>query len=151
MQKLPHVAWRRLNTLFSEIETLYHDAALRLGLSDSAMRVLYTICELGQGCSLSQVYKRSGTSRQTIHSAVRKLEGEGVVRLEAQNGRSKALFLTEKGFQVVETQVKPLIDMENAVFARWEETDRREHLHLTERLLSDLRREFDGMAKGENQ
>ena len=74
-----------------------------------------------------------------------------MVRLEARNGRSKTLLLTEKGFEVVERQVKPLIDMENAVFDRWAEADREAHRRLTEQLLADLREEFAKIGEGESR
>lgn len=35
---------QRFNLLMSEMDTAYHDAALKLGMSDSAMLVLYTPC-----------------------------------------------------------------------------------------------------------
>ena len=34
----------KLNYLLSEIDEVYHDASVRLGVSDSAMRILYTLC-----------------------------------------------------------------------------------------------------------
>lgn len=38
---------RRCNYLLGETEATYHEIALKLGLSDSAMKILYTICEAG--------------------------------------------------------------------------------------------------------
>ena len=38
---------RRLNYLMGETNAAYHEAALRLGLSDSAMRILYAVCDRG--------------------------------------------------------------------------------------------------------
>ena len=34
---------KRFNHLISEIDAVYHEAALKLGLSDSAMLILYTV------------------------------------------------------------------------------------------------------------
>ena len=38
------------NRLYKEMDDLYHDIALKLGLSDSALTIFYAICELGDGC-----------------------------------------------------------------------------------------------------
>lgn len=46
----------RINAICNEIDSLYHSAALRLGLSDSAMFVLYTAYEGGGKCHLSDIY-----------------------------------------------------------------------------------------------
>ena len=34
----------RFNNLNSEIFALYHEASVKLGLSDSAMQIFYTVC-----------------------------------------------------------------------------------------------------------
>lgn len=68
---------QRFNLLQSEIDTAYHDAALKLGRSDSAMLVLYTLCSGGGECMLGDI--TSGASKQTINSALRKLESEGII------------------------------------------------------------------------
>ena len=36
---------KRYNHLLKELDTVYHEMSLKLGLSDSAMIILYTICE----------------------------------------------------------------------------------------------------------
>lgn len=79
----------------SELDTAYHDAALKLGMSDSVMLVLYTLCPCGGECMIGDI--TSGASKQTINSALRKLESEGSVYLEIFEGRKKKVHLTEKG------------------------------------------------------
>ena len=85
---------KRFNLLTKEIDITYHDAALKLGMSDSAMVILYTVCSYGGECLLSDM--TSGVSKQTINSALRKLEADGVVRSEVFEGRKKKVYLTEK-------------------------------------------------------
>ena len=60
---------RRFNQLLSEIEAVYHEAAWKLGLSNSAEQILYAICNLGVPCLLSDIVRFSGMSKQTINSA----------------------------------------------------------------------------------
>ena len=77
---------RHLNCLIGETESVYHEAAVKLGVSDSTMQILYTICMTGKEyCQLSEIARLTGSSRQTIHSSVRKLEQEGVVYLKSKN------------------------------------------------------------------
>ena len=64
---------RRINFLISEMDSLYHLADLRLGISDSVSRVLYALYDAGGQCPLADIYKNSGISKQTINSAVRGL------------------------------------------------------------------------------
>ena len=79
----------RFNLLLSEIDSAYHDAALKLGLTDSAMLILYTVCSQDGACPLSDITHTSGVSKQTINSALRKLEAEGIVYLETLGARKK--------------------------------------------------------------
>lgn len=130
---------KRFNHLTSEIDAVYHEAALKLGLSDSAMLILYTICNYGDSCMVSDICHLSGTSKQTINSALRKLETEGLIYLENINGRKKSVHLTEKGKNAAEHTVARLIGMENEVFNSWTETERKMYLDLTQRFLNEMK------------
>lgn len=83
---------QRINWLISETDSLYHQASLKIGLSDSASRILYALYTRGGSCLLSDIYKDSGISKQTVNSALRKLEKEGVIRLEQYHGKAKKVF-----------------------------------------------------------
>ena len=60
--------------LAGEINALYHEAAVKTGVSDSVQNILYVICEKGDRCLQSEISKLTGISRQTINSAIHKLE-----------------------------------------------------------------------------
>ncbi len=129
----------RLNYLLSEIHEVYHDASVRLGVSDSAMDILYTLCIAGDRCPLRDIARLSGSSRQTIHSAVRGLERDGIIRLEAKNGRDKLVCLTDAGRTLTEATAQRVIAMENEIFGGWEEREREQYLHFLQKYLTDLR------------
>ncbi len=129
----------RLNYLLSEIHEVYHDVSVRLGVSDSAMDILYTLCIAGDRCPLRDIARLSGSSRQTIHSAVRGLERDGIIRLEAKNGRDKLVCLTDAGRTLTEATAQRVIAMENEIFDSWEEKEREQYLHFLQKYLTDLR------------
>ncbi len=130
---------QRFNYLFGETDALYHELALKLGLSDSAMKILYVICDTGEPCLLREICRRSGLSKQTLNSALRKLEEEGTLFLESAGPRSKQVRLTPAGRALADHTAREIIRMENAVFAGWPEQDVQTYLTLTERFLTDLR------------
>ena len=74
------------NLLTSEIDEAYHNASLKLGLSDSAMMILYALCSRENPCPLLEIAKLTGISRQTIHSAIKKLEAQGILTLQEKAG-----------------------------------------------------------------
>lgn len=129
----------RLNLLNSEIDATYHEATLKLGLTDSAMIVLYTLCMLGGSGLLSRIIALSGLSKQTINSALRGLEAQGVLFLQADSGRRKKVCLTEKGQELAGRTALRLIQMENEIFAAWSQEDREAYIHMTQRFLTALR------------
>ncbi len=130
---------KRLNYLTSEIDAAYHEAALKLGLSDATMMVLYAACNNGGSCLLSDIQKISGTSRQTIHSAIRRLEADGLIDLEASDGKRKTVRLTEKGKEHSENGVAKLAQLENEILGSWPEEDQKKYLELTRKYLTALK------------
>lgn len=134
---------KRFNLLISEIDAAYHDAALKLGLSDSAMLILYTICSYDGECLLGDI--TSGASKQTVNSALRKLEGEGIVYLESVDGRKKKVYLTQKGRQFAKDTVLKVIGAENEIFASWTDEEKRIYIDLTQRYLAVFKKKVKEM------
>ncbi len=132
---------KRLKYLTGEIEGLYHEAAWKLGLADSTMQILYCFCNSKDPCLLSDICRLSGTSKQTINSALRKLEAEGILYLEPYQGKQKKVCLTAQGRALAESTVKQLIEIENHILDSWKEEERKIYLELTRRYLADLKKE----------
>lgn len=130
---------KRFNYLTSEIDAAYHEAALKLGLSDSAMLILYTICNYGECCQLKDIRALSGISKQTINSALRKLEKEGIVYLEAAGGRRKMVCLTDAGKELSANTVARLIEIENRIYGSWSRADVEKYIELTQRYLTTFK------------
>ena len=139
----PSKEMRRYNHLLGEIDGVYHEMSLKLGLSDSAMIVLYTICDSGSSCLLRDICRYSGLSKQTVNSALRKLEVEGVVYLEPVSARSKCVFLTEAGQALAAETAGKIIRIENDIFDSWPREDVEQYLELTERFLLALRKKAE--------
>lgn len=121
----------KYNLLFYEINELYHDYAVKTNISDSVSCILYILCERGGSCKQSEIYKNSGISRQTINSAVRRLEENGVIVLTKCGGRDTVVSLTEEGERLAVEKIQPLFEIENNIFSSWNETEISEYLRLT--------------------
>lgn len=131
----------RINYLCSELESLYHQCSLKLGISDSVSLVLYSIYDVGTECLLSDIYKNSGISKQTINSAIRSLEADGILHLEQHTGRSKKVVLTEKGKDYAEKTVARLYQAEQAAFDNWSEEEISVYIALMEKYNDCFRRQ----------
>ena len=140
---------KRFNYLLGELDAVYHDMSLKLGLSDSAMNILYTICDQGDRCLLQNICRWSGLSKQTINSAIRKLETEGVVYLERAGSRNKDVCLTEQGMELADRTVGRIMQAENEIFASWTEEDVEKYLELTAHFLAAIREKAEQMKAGD--
>ena len=136
---------KRYNHLCSEIDGAYHEMSVKQGLSDSAMRILYTICDAGDSCLLQEICLRSGISKQTINSAIRKLEAEGILYLEAAGAKNKNVRFTEKGKALAKQTAVRMIEAENEIFADWPREDVEQYLALTERYLQAIQKKAKEM------
>lgn len=133
----------RINYLNAELDSLYHQASLRLGLTDSASIVLYTIYDNGENCLLSDIYKQSGISKQTVNSAIRNLEKKHIIYLEQQSGRTKKVVLTDIGKDYVQKTTARLFDAEAAAFASWTEEEINAHIGFMEKYIRLFREQVE--------
>lgn len=134
---------KRLNYLHSEIDALYHLSSRKLGISDSESIVMYAICDLGEGCMLSDIYKSSGVRKQTVNSAIRALETKGVLLLERADGRSKRVRLTDRGREFERNTAARLLQAELDAFDDWTEDEIGALIRLTEKYLHSFRNEIE--------
>lgn len=83
----------------------------------------------------------TGMSKQTLNSAIRKLEQEGILRTENADAKSKRIRLTDTGELYAAQTVAKIIAAENRILSSWEPADVEKYLVLTERFLNELRDE----------
>lgn len=138
MANSPSKELKRYNYLSGEIESTYHEMSIKLGLSDSAMRILYTICDSGTDCPLQEIRRLSGLTKQTVNSALRKLEAEGIIYLEPLGPKHKNVCLTEEGKLLAQQTAGRILALENDIFASWPREDVERYLALTEAYLHAL-------------
>lgn len=136
-------AIHKINYLSTEIESLYHLSSLKLGISDSVSIILYSIYDAGNECLLSDIYKNSGISKQTINSAIRHLEADGILYLKQHNGRSKKVILTDKGAEYLQKTAARLYQAELDSFNTWTEDEISTYISLMEKYANCFRAQIE--------
>lgn len=112
------------NGIWKENEEIYRGAAKRLGLSEGTFWILYTLCEAGRGMTQSEVCAAMHEPKQTVNSALKKLERDGIIELlEMKDKRSKRLHLTEKGEGLARETVDKVIVAEQRALADMKEEE----------------------------
>ena len=130
----------RLNQINKAMNDGYHEVSVRHGVNDSAFDILYSIYELGDGCLQRDICKVSYLAKQTVHSAIRKLEQEGLIRLEQGKGRQMHIRLTEKGQDKISQFIVPIVRCEEEAFQSFSEEEMLQMLSLYERYTNALRK-----------
>ena len=133
----------KINNFITVLNALYHRAAVKLGISDSVFVVLYEIFDEGDECLLTDIYKKSGISKQTVNSALRSLEKDEIVYLEKIDGRTKKVVLTEKGKVFVKNTVARLYEAEARAFSDWTDEEIKDYLARSENYIRRFVEEID--------
>lgn len=126
---------KEFNRLNRGFESLYHGISRKMGLSDSAFIILYNLWDLGEGCLQKDICDAAGISKQTIHSAMRKLEQEGYLYLKPGKGRQMRLFLTEEGRELIRQKIVPVAALEAEAFGALTEEECGQLLRTTAKYL----------------
>ncbi len=135
------------NQLMKSMDGLYHNAARKCGLSDSAFWTLYSIKESEEPCTQKELCESWFYSKQTVNSTLKQLEEKGILKLELAPGsrKNKRILLTEEGERLAEEKVIPLMEAECRVLACFDAEDCRAFLDLTRKYTDQLRAELEKM------
>lgn len=131
----------RFNYLMGETDALYGTFAKKVGLPESEMTILYALCDMGDPCPLTEICRRSCLSKQTLNSALRRMERAGLLYLARSGAKTKDVCLTPEGRQLAGRTAMRVLEMENRVLAGWQASERETYLRLTERFLEEMRKE----------
>ena len=128
------------NELYKEQDELYRTTARGFGLSDCAFWVLYALREADRPLTQSDICSAVYQPKQSVHSALKKLLEDDVLRLtEGRDRRSKHLVLTEQGEALVRRTVDPVMAAETAAMNTMTETEQAQFLALCRRYNAALR------------
>lgn len=100
-----------INNAWRECDEAYDAVALRAGISSSALDALYTLF-LEDGITQKDICERACLSKQTVHSAIMKMQKNGLIRTEHGKGRSVLLFLTPAGHSLARRVARPIVEAE---------------------------------------
>ena len=80
------------------MQSAYHEAALKMNLSDSEFWILYVFNFHQEGCNQSVLYKEACLTKSTVNSAIRKMEQhqiEWVQHMNSLKAQAEELVMNE--------------------------------------------------------
>lgn len=122
---------REYNQIFKENNDLYREVTKSFGLPDTAFWILYALRDSEGMAAQREVCRLLYEPKQTINSALKKLESEGVIELvQGKDRRSKQIQLTAMGSELAERTADVVMAAEYQAFGQMDETDREAFLRL---------------------
>ena len=123
-------AFQEFNQINGQIERSYHEAAVKMGLPDSAFWILYALVTNTPGIFQAELTFVTGISKTTVNSALKKMEREGLLTLSPGSGRNIRVDLTPAGNQLAEKTVCKLVALENRIYESWSPEEQRMLIQL---------------------
>ena len=131
------------NQLQKSCNLLYHSIAASLGISDCAFWILYIVQDTEDVCKQSDICESISMSRQTVNSALKKLEKDGYLTLTKIEGKmGKAIHLTEQGTRFVKEHILPVMEAEERACLDFSEEEKETFMGLFRRLVDRLSQEL---------
>ena len=121
----------KYNRIYKENNYLYRGVAKTLGVSDSVFWILYSLRERSGGATQSEICNMLYEPKQTVNSALKKMEAEGYITMASHpDRRRKLLVLTQKGEELAEKTADKVLALECSALREMSEADRQAFLRL---------------------
>lgn len=131
------------NAIVKENDELYRSVAKALGLSECTCWILYILRINSTVPTQKEICAQLYEPKQTVHSALKKLEEEGNIELlTARDRRSKLVRLTEQGARLAQKTADKIIEAELRAFAGLSETEQKTFIHLFRKYTDSFKKEM---------
>lgn len=146
----------QIEKIQKEQESIYHHAAVRFGISDTVMWILYNIYESKEIYTQQELCKKCFYPKQTVNTAVANLVKNGYVRLEMIPGtrNQKKILLTQAGIELAQNTTEYVKAAELRAYGKFSKEELRMLLDVNQKLTSYLREEMEKelkVTKGEQE
>lgn len=131
------------NRLLKENDDIYHSLARHYGISDCTLWILYIVSESKTNHTQNRICELLSLSKQTVNSALKKLEKDGYIELAPYPGsqKTKLVRLTESGKAFAGGIIDQVEKIEHAAFCQFSAEERIIFLELFEKYVSRLQTE----------
>ncbi len=142
----------QIELLYKEQDAIYHKASVSMGLSDSALCVLYILLFAKGDVTQQDVCRRSWFPKQTVNSTITKLKKDGFVELEPLpgSGLAKRILLTEAGKLLASRTARRLREAETEAYHQLTTEELETFVQLSGKLNAALRQSFTDLFQGAN-
>lgn len=102
---------RAIDDFYRRVDELYRQTAARMGLADCDFDILYALSD-EDGLTQKQLGERGFSSKQTVHSAVKRMVAKGFVAMRGGSPRTMRAYLTDRGRALCESSIRAVLEGE---------------------------------------
>jgi len=126
-----------------KLDDVYRSAAKSCGISECAFWILYTLRVEEKSFTQAEICEFLIEPKQTVNSALRGLEGKGILALQQYKGRAKKVVLTEAGREYAAQTAGRLFAAEVRALDAWPTEEINEYICLMEKYVAGLRAQIE--------
>jgi DNA-binding MarR family transcriptional regulator len=121
-----HLQLKEFNTILKETDAIYSRLARQIGLSDCGFWLMYSIREADGKCTQRELCDQWIMSKQTVNSALKKLEKKGYITLTSSktDKRIKYITLTDEGIQYAQKTIDIVFGLEKLALEKMSPSER---------------------------
>ena len=139
------------NSALKENDDIYRGLSKFYGLSECAFWILYTLRVSETPVTQSDICGVMFQPKQTVNSALKKMENEGYIKLNsAANRRFKEIILTKKGISLAQNTVDHVIHAEIEALSTMSSEEFTSFLHLLGKFTKTLKHQMDNVKHPAN-
>lgn len=138
---------QEFNQLAKKLDNVYYKLAKSSGLSDAAFWIIYTIRNEEETYKQKDICTLYSYSKQTINSALKKLEEHNIIKLVSvpDNKKDKKITLTEYGEKIAKELVEPVAKIEKISLSKLAEKNKL--IELLKKYVEEMERETEEFLK----
>ena len=142
---------QELNQSFKKMDNIYYELAKNSGLSDTAFWIIYTIKNEKGAYQQKDLCIMCSYSKQTINSALKKLEEQDIIKLVTvpNNKKDKKIILTEYGEKIAKKFIEPVNVIERMALNKIKE--KRQFVHLFKEYIEEMNQETNQFIKRQEE
>lgn len=138
-------AFQEFNCIEGLIDSAYHKAARKMGLSDSELDILYVLATHRPSCLQSTLCQQTHLTKSTVNSSIKKMEKAGILYLTPGPGKNTCVHLTKQGSALVSRTADRLIEIEKQIYSSWTEEELSLFLHLNRDFAEKMHKMLDAL------
>ena len=134
---------------YKDLDAMYHAYSKFCKLSDSEQWFIYSLWSHRSPCTQKDFCNDWFYSPQTINSALKSLEADGLIRLEFVPGskKNKNIVFTQAGEEFCRKYIDPLLNAEMKAFCALDKDEKRALISVNKKYNSLLRDEIGKLTK----